>query len=164
MAKDFDPRKFQAYFEKAAETNVKAFEAQTRYFQNLLKRNATLMSEMTSSRVSRLKDLATSRDISTAIKSTSETNQETREKMQALYEENMAAWEELQAELKELYAIDNDLIKKMQKSGKDMLDSAKSKFKEMGPKVKTAVAKPTAKKPAAKKPAPRKAPVKKTPG
>ncbi|KJS07968.1 MAG: hypothetical protein VR73_07525 [Gammaproteobacteria bacterium BRH_c0] len=171
--KDFDPRKFQSYFEKVADTNVKAFEAQTRYFQSLLKRNAALMSEITANRVSKLKDLAASRDLSTAIKSTSESNHHTKEKMQQLYEENLAAWEELQTELKELYAIDNDIISQMQKSTKGLVASAKSRIKDMAPKkkageaapkpakVKPATTKSVAARPAAKKAAPRKAPASK---
>src|SRR5690606_41649323 len=107
MAKGFDPGKFQSYFKKVADNNVKAFEAQTRYFESLLRRNAMLMSELASSRINGLKEMTASKDISNAIKNSSAINHQTQEKMQQLYEQNLAAWEELQAAPKELYAVDN---------------------------------------------------------
>jgi hypothetical protein len=151
MAKDFDPGKFQSYFEKVAETNVKAFEAQTRYFENLLRRNATLMSELTSSRISGLKEITTSPDLSTAIQCSSAVNRETQEKMQQLYEQNLAAWEELQGELKELYTIDNDIIDQMQSATRNLVNSARDKVKSMAPKKSSPAAKPTPKKAAPRK-------------
>ncbi|HLS98687.1 MAG: hypothetical protein WDA10_06110 [Porticoccaceae bacterium] len=164
MAKGFDPGKFQSYFKKVADNNVKAFEAQTRYFESLLRRNAMLMSELASSRINGLKEMTASKDISNAIKNSSAINHQTQEKMQQLYEQNLAAWEELQAELKELYAVDNALFDQMQNATKKLMDNAKDKVKGMTGKkaAKKAEKKPAAPKPKpAAKPAAKKAPAKK---
>lgn len=166
MAKGFDPGKFQSYFEKVADTNVKAFEAQTRYFESLLRRNATLMSELAASRINGLKEMTASKDISNAIKNSSAINHETQEKMQQLYEQNLAAWEALQAELKELYAVDNALVEQMQKATKKLVDNARDKVKGMTAKksAKKADKKAAAPKPKpAAKPAAKKAPARKPP-
>src|SRR5690606_34116773 len=166
MAKGFDPGKFQSYFKKVADNNVKAFEAQTRYFESLLRRNAMLMSELASSRINGLKEMTASKDISNAIKSSSAINHQTQEKMQQLYEQNLAAWAELQAELKELYAVDNALFEQTQSATKKPMDNAKDKVKGMSGKktAKKAEKKPAAPKPRpAAKPAAKKAPAKKAP-
>ncbi|MAT52808.1 MAG: hypothetical protein CMK32_16650 [Porticoccaceae bacterium] len=154
MAKELDPKKFQSFFEKVAETNVKAFEAQTRYFENLMKRNAALMSDLTASRINELKELAGTRDVSSAIKNSSAIQHDLQERMQQMYEENLAAWDELQTELKELYKLDNDLLNQMQASTKDWMVSTTEKVKSVVNRDnsgdKSAPKKPAAKKAASK--------------
>ncbi len=151
MALDFDPQKFQEYFEKAAKSNLKAWEAQTKYFEDLVKRNTTVFSDLAEARVNSFQQISGAKSFTEAFESNVNFEEVLRNKLQELYEENTKAWESLQEELKELHDLDNDLVSQIQKVSEEFVASAKKAAGDMFP---SAAATPTpAKKPAAKKPA-----------
>ncbi len=125
MATDFTPAKFQEYFEKVTEANTKALEAQTKYYEGLVKRSGSVIAELADARVSSLQDLSGAKTFTDALETNSSFEEALRTKLTALYEENTKALEDLQAELKELYSLDNDLLAQVQRVSEEVVASAK---------------------------------------
>lgn len=172
MTLEFDPQKFQEFFEKAAESNLKAWEAQTQYFEQLVKRNTAVFSDLANARVNSLQDISGADSFTKAFESNVAFEETLRGKLQDLYEENVQAWEGLQSQLKDLYGLDNELVAQIRKVSEEMTENAKkatgdllaampAEVKASKPVSKPAPKKAAAKKPAAKKPAAKKAPAKK---
>jgi len=168
MTMDFDPKKFQEYFEQAAKSNLKAWEAQTKYFEELVRRNTTVFSDLADARVNSLQEISGAKNFTEAFETNVSFEEVLRNKLQELFEENTRAWEALQAELKSLHSSDNELIGQIQKVSEEFVESAKKAAVNLFPEapVSAPSTKPAAKKPAAKpaakaapasKPAPRKA-------
>jgi len=125
MAFEFNPGKFQEYFEKINEANTKALEAQTKYYEGLVKRSGNAIAELADARVTSLQDLSSAKSFADAAETNASFEEALRAKLTALYEENAKALEDLQSELKSLYSIDNDLLAQVQKVSEEVVASAK---------------------------------------
>jgi cell shape-determining protein MreC len=101
---DMTPDKIKDLLESAIKSNTSAWVAQSKYFDDLVKRNVASFAALTDSRLESLKKISESKTFNEAFEANVAYEETVRSALQNLYEENKKSWEVLQSELKTIYA------------------------------------------------------------
>lgn len=105
---DFTPDKVKNLLEMAINNSSAAWAAQSKYFDDLVKRNVTAFSTLSEARIESLKEIGESETFNQAFEANIAYEDSVREELKKMYEENMQAWEALQSELKTIYTASED--------------------------------------------------------
>ena len=100
---DTTPDRIKDLLEKAINNSTEAWVAQTRYFDDLVKRNIATFSTLSDARVQSLKEIGESQSFNEAFEANIAYEDSVREELQKMNAENSQAWENLQVELQAIY-------------------------------------------------------------
>lgn len=100
---DNTPDKIKDLLESAINSNTSAWIAQSKYFDDLVKRNVASFASLADARVASLKTISESTTFNDAFEANVAYEDAVRDELQKLYDENRSAWETLQSELKSIY-------------------------------------------------------------
>lgn len=100
---DMTPDKIKDLLETAIKNNTAAWSAQSKYFDDLVKRNVATFSSLSDARVSSLKEIGESQTFNQAFEANIAYEDAVREELKNMYEDNQKSWEALQSELKGIY-------------------------------------------------------------
>jgi uncharacterized membrane protein len=100
---DMTPDKIKDLLESAIKSNTSAWVAQSKYFDDLVKRNVASFSSLADARVKSLKEISESQTFNDAFEANVSYEEAVRDALKKLYDENTLAWDELQGELKTIY-------------------------------------------------------------
>lgn len=100
---DATPDKITDLLETAIKSNTDAWAAQSKYFDDLVKRNVTSFARLADARMDSLRQISQSETFNEAFEANSAYEDAVREELQRLYDENREAWDSLQDELKAIY-------------------------------------------------------------
>ncbi len=106
---DVPPEKVKNLLESAIANSTDAWGAQSKYFDELVKRNVASFSALSDARIESLKTIGESQTFNQAFEANIAYEQAVRAQMTKMLEENTQAWDNLQVELSAVYAaIDSD--------------------------------------------------------
>lgn len=106
---DITPDKINDLLESAINNSTEAWEAQSRYFDNLVKRNVASFAALSDARIESLKTIGESQSFNQAFEANIAYEQSVREELAKMHATNTQAWNDLQAELSAIYvAVDSD--------------------------------------------------------
>jgi hypothetical protein len=100
---DMTPDKIKDLLESAINNSTEAWVAQTKYFDDLIKRNIATFSTLSDARVESLREIGESQTFNEAFEANIGYEDSVREELKKMNEENSQAWEDLQVELKAIY-------------------------------------------------------------
>jgi gas vesicle protein len=100
---DITPDKIKDLLESAINSSTSAWVAQSRYFDDLVKRNVSSFASLADSRVDSLKQISESTTFNDAFEANVAYEDAVRDELKKMYDDNASAWEKLQGELKEIY-------------------------------------------------------------
>jgi hypothetical protein len=100
---DMTPDKIKDLLESAIKSNTAAWNAQSKYFDDLVKRNVASFSSVSDARVASLKEINESLTFNQAFEANIACEGVVRAELQKLNDDNQRAWEELQTELKAIH-------------------------------------------------------------
>ena len=100
---DMTPDKIKNLLETAIKNNTTAWSAQSRYFDELLKRNVVSMTHLSEARIASLKEIGESQTFNQAFEANVSYEDAVREELKKMYDQNKQAWDELQDEIKAIY-------------------------------------------------------------
>lgn len=101
---DMTPDKIKDLLETAIKNNMTAWSAQSRYFDELLKRNVTSFTTLSEARMASLKEIGESQTFNQAFEANIAYENAVREELKKLYETGQKSWEALQEELEGIYS------------------------------------------------------------
>jgi hypothetical protein len=101
---DVTPDKLSNLLESAISASTSAWDAQNRYFDELISRNFASFSKLSEARISSLREISESQDFNEAFEANFAYEDAVRDELKLLFEDNKNAWEVLQAELQAIYA------------------------------------------------------------
>ena len=100
---DSTPDKIKDLLESAIKSNTAAWNAQSQYFDDLVKRNIASFASLSDARVASLKEINESLTFNQAFEANIAYEEAMREELKKLNGDNQKAWEELQSTLKGIY-------------------------------------------------------------
>lgn len=100
---DMTPDKIKDLLESAIKSNTAAWAAQSKYFNDLIKRNAASFASLSDARIASLKEIGESQTFNQAFEANIAYEDTMRAELNKLYEDNQKSWEKLQDELKGIY-------------------------------------------------------------
>lgn len=100
---DVTPDKIKDLLEKAIKSNTDAWAAQSKYFDEVVKRNVTSFAALADARMESLRQISESQTFNEAFEANVAYEDTVRAELKKLYEEHREAWDELQDELKAIY-------------------------------------------------------------
>ena len=100
---DFTPDKVKDLLESAISSSSAAWTAQSKYFDDLVKRNVSTFSALSDARIASLKEIGGSQTFNQAFEANIAYEDALREELKNMYEDNAQAWNKLQEELKTIY-------------------------------------------------------------
>ena len=100
---DTTPDKIKDLLESAITSNTSAWLAQSKYFDELVKRNVASFASLADARVTSLKTISESTTFNDAFEANVAYEDAVRDELQKLYDDNRSAWETLQSELQGIY-------------------------------------------------------------
>ncbi len=100
---DITPDKIKNLLESAISSNTSAWVAQSKYFDDLVKRNVASFASLADARVASLKTISESTTFNDAFEANVAYEDAVRDEMQKMYDDNRSSWESLQGELKTIY-------------------------------------------------------------
>jgi hypothetical protein len=100
---DTTPDKSKDLLESAIKSNTAAWNAQSKYFDKLVKRNIASFASLSDARVASLKEINESLTFNQAFEANIAYEDMVREELKKMNDDNQKAWEELQSELKGIY-------------------------------------------------------------
>jgi hypothetical protein len=100
---DVTQDKLSNLLESAISASTSAWDAQNRYFDELISRNVESFSKLSAARISSLQEISESRNFNEAFEANIAYEDVVRDELQQLFEDNKAAWEVLQSELQAIY-------------------------------------------------------------
>ena len=106
------PENIREFFEQAAKANMDAWNAQTSYFDGLLKRNTKAFTALADARFASFKEMSEAKTFNQAFEANLAFEDQFSEELQALQENNTKAWEALLKNLKDVYAPAEEAVKK----------------------------------------------------
>ncbi|MDH3350725.1 MAG: hypothetical protein OEM60_13305 [Gammaproteobacteria bacterium] len=105
---DMTPDKIKDLLDAAIKSNTAAWSAQSKYFDDLVKRNVASFAALSEARVSSLKEIGESQTFNQAFEANIAYEDAVREELKKMYEENRQAWDDLQDEIKAIYTPPGD--------------------------------------------------------
>lgn len=100
---DMTPDKIKDLLESAIKNNTAAWSAQSKYFDELLKRNVASFASLSEARVESLRKIGESQTFNEAFEANIAYEDAVREELKKLHEDSQKSWEALQEELKGIY-------------------------------------------------------------
>jgi len=100
---DMTPDKIKDLLETAIKNNTTAWSAQSRYFDELLKRNIASFASLSEARIASLKEIGESQTFNEAFEANIAYENAVREELKKLYDSGHESWEALQEKLKGVY-------------------------------------------------------------
>ncbi|MDH3432449.1 MAG: hypothetical protein OEM60_01200 [Gammaproteobacteria bacterium] len=100
---DVTPDKIKDLLEAAIKSNTAAWGAQSRYFDDLVKRNMTSFASLSDARISSLNVISESQTFNEAFEANIAYEDAVREELKNMHDNNQQAWDDLQDELKAIY-------------------------------------------------------------
>jgi hypothetical protein len=97
------PDKLSNLLEAAISASTSAWNAQNRYFDELISRNFESFSKLSEARISSLREIGASTNFNEAFEANIAYEDVVRDELKQLFEDNKAAWEVLQSELQVIY-------------------------------------------------------------
>ncbi len=95
--------------ESAIDNSTEAWDAQSKYFDDLVKRNVASFSTLSDARIESLTAIGESQNFNQAFEANIAYEQTVREELEKMHAENTQAWNDLRVELSAIYvAIDSD--------------------------------------------------------
>jgi hypothetical protein len=101
---DVPPEKVKDLLESAIANSTNAWGAQSKYFDDLVKRNVASFSALSDARIESLKTIGESLNFNQAFEANIAYEQAVRAQMSKMHDENTLAWDDLQVELSTIYA------------------------------------------------------------
>lgn len=101
---DMTPDKIKNLLETAIKNNTTAWSAQSRYFDELLKRNVVSMTHLSEARIASLKEIGESQTFNQAFEANIAYENAVLEELKKLYDSGHKSWEALQEELEGIYS------------------------------------------------------------
>ena len=126
MALGISTSKMKEMVEKTLSTNMKVIKLQSRFAEDLMKRNTAVMFEMADARIGHLQELTHIKSFSDLYENTLEIEGSMRDKIVMLYQDNTQSAKDFGEELKNVLEVD------------DMIARMKSFSESVGGKVKSA--------------------------
>jgi hydroxymethylpyrimidine/phosphomethylpyrimidine kinase len=106
---DVTPERVKDLLESAINNSTEAWAAQSRYFDDLVKRNGASFAALSDARIESLKVIGESQTFNQAFEANIAYEQTVREALEKMHEENLQAWSDLQKDLSSVYtAADSD--------------------------------------------------------
>jgi len=106
---DFTSDKVNNLLESAINKGTEAWDAQSKYFDDLVKRNVASFSALSDARIESLKTIGESHNFNQAFEANIAYEQAVREELEKMHAKNSQAWDDLQTELSAIYvAVDSD--------------------------------------------------------
>lgn len=105
---DMTPDKIKDLLDTAIKSNTAAWGAQSKYFDDLVKRNVASFAALSEARISSLKQISESQTFNQAFEANIAYEDAVREELKKMYEENRQAWDELQDDIKAIYTPSGD--------------------------------------------------------
>ena len=96
--------KLSNLLESAISASTSAWNAQNRYFDELISRNVKSFSKLSAARISSLREIGESHNFNEAFEANIAYEDAVRDELKQLFDDNKAAWEVLQSELQAIYA------------------------------------------------------------
>jgi hypothetical protein len=100
---DITPDKIKDLLDTAIKSNTAAWNAQSKYFDDLVKRNVASFAALSDARVSSLQEISESQTFNQAFEANVAYEDAVREELRKMYDQNKQAWDELQDEIKAIY-------------------------------------------------------------
>jgi hypothetical protein len=100
---DTTPDKVKDLLESAINSSTEAWALQSKYFDDLVKRNVASFAALSEARIESLKTIGESHNFNQAFEANIAYEQIVSEQMTKMHDDNTQAWEYLQAELSEIY-------------------------------------------------------------
>jgi hypothetical protein len=106
---DVTPEKVKDLLESTIASSAEAWEAQSKYFDDLIKRNVASFATLSDARIESLKTIGESHNFNQAFEANIAYEQAVHAQLKIMHDENTQAWDDLQAVLTTIYApIDGD--------------------------------------------------------
>jgi hypothetical protein len=106
---DVTPEKVNDLLESAINNSTDAWEAQSKYFDDLVKRNVASFAALSEARIESLQTIGESHNFNEAFEANIAYEETVRAQMTKMHVENTQAWDDLQGELATIYTpIDDD--------------------------------------------------------
>ena len=106
---DITPEKVKDLLESAITSSTEAWGAQSKYFDDLIKRNVASFTTLSDARIESLKTIGESQSFNQAFEANIAYEQSVLAALNKMHEENSKAWDDLQVELSTIYEpIDNE--------------------------------------------------------
>jgi len=95
--------------ESAIKNSAEAWDAQSKYFDDLVKRNVASFTALSAARIDSLTAIGESENFNQAFEANIAYEQSVRDALNKMHEENTRAWDDLQVELSAIYTpLDNE--------------------------------------------------------
>jgi hypothetical protein len=101
---DNTPEKVNDLLEAAINNSKEAWDAQSRYFDDLVRRNVASFTALSDARMKSLKAIGESQSFNQAFETNIAYEQNFRDALNKMHEENAQAWDDLQVKLNKIYA------------------------------------------------------------
>ena len=106
---DVTPEKVKDLLEAAINSSTEAWAVQSRYFDDLVKRNVASFSALSDARIESLKTIGESQNFNQAFEANIAYEQAVHARLQQMHDENAQAWDDLQDQLATIYTpVDGD--------------------------------------------------------
>lgn len=106
---DITSDKVKNLLESAINNSTEAWAAQSKYFDDLVKRNVASFTALSNARIESLEAIGESQNFNQAFEANIAYEQTVRATLKKMHEENTQAWDNLQVELSMVYtAVDSD--------------------------------------------------------
>ena len=100
---DVTPDKIKDLLESAIKSNTNAWAAQSKYFDELVKRNVNSFATLAEARMESLKQINESQTFNEAFEANVAYEDAVRDELTKLYDRNLDAWDDLQGKLEDIY-------------------------------------------------------------
>jgi glutamine synthetase type III len=106
---DITPEKVKDLLESTIASSTEAWEAQSKYFDDLVKRNVASFATLSDARIESLKTIGESHNFNEAFEANIAYEQTVHAQLKTMHDANTQAWDDLQAKLSTIYTpIDGD--------------------------------------------------------
>lgn len=106
---EFTSDKVKNLLESAINNSTESWAAQSKYFDDLVKRNVASFNALSDARIESLKAIGESENFNQAFEANIAYEQTVRKALKKMHEENTQAWDDLQVELSAIFvATDSD--------------------------------------------------------
>jgi hypothetical protein len=105
---DVTPEKVKDLLESAINNSTNAWGAQSKYFDDLVKRNVASFAALSDARIASLQTIGESQNFNEAFEANIAYEETVRAQMTKMHVDNTQAWDDLQGELATIYTPIND--------------------------------------------------------